>query len=235
MENITKKNQLFFDFGRDYDAELTNFFFSKKNQVLKNELIEVIDSGQNKDIFISGKNGSGKTFLLNSLLNNQKSANKSNIYIDLSELDGSKDYFAELNQFDLICLDNLDKIKDKIEVQVFNLINDCKQSSTNLIFASSLNPSELSFLPDLISRLKQINYFYINEIRDEEVLDCIIFIVNKLNLNFSDDVMEFISKRTRRNFSSIKRTIQDLEKFLYSEKKEPTKKTVGSFFKEYKN
>ena len=235
MENITKKNQLFFDFGRDYDAELTNFFFSKKNQVLKNELIEVIDLGQNKDIFISGKNGSGKTFLLNSLLNNQKSANKSNIYIDLSELDGSKDYFAELNQFDLICLDNLDKIKEKIEVQVFNLINDCKQSSTNLIFASSLNPSELSFLPDLISRLKQINYFYINEIRDEEVLDCIIFIVNKLNLNFSDDVMEFISKRTRRDFSSIKRTIQDLEKFLYSEKKEPTKKTVGSFFKEYKN
>ena len=235
MENITKKNQLFFDFGRDYDAELTNFFFSKKNQVLKNELIEVIDLGQNKDIFISGKNGSGKTFLLNSLLNNQKSANKSNIYIDLSELDGSKDYFAELNQFDLICLDNLDKIKEKIEVQVFNLINDCKQSSTNLIFASSLNPSELSFLPDLISRLKQINYFYINEIRDEEVLDCIIFIVNKLNLNFSDDVMEFISKRTRRDFSSIKRTIQDLEKFLYSEKKEPTKKSVGSFFKEYKN
>ena len=235
MENITKKNQLFFDFGRDYDAELTNFFFSKKNQVLKNELIEVIDLGQNKDIFISGKNGSGKTFLLNSLLNNQKSANKSNIYIDLSELDGSKDYFAELNQFDLICLDNLDKIKEKIEVQVFNLINDCKQSSTNLIFASSLNPSEVLFLPDLISRLKQINYFYINEIRDEEVLDCIIFIVNKLNLNFSDDVMEFISKRTRRDFSSIKRTIQDLEKFLYSEKKEPTKKTVGSFFKEYKN
>ena len=234
MENITKKNQLFFDFGRDYDAELTNFFFSKKNQVLKNELIEVIDLGQNKDIFISGKNGSGKTFLLNSLLNNQKSANKSNIYIDLSELDGSKDYFAELNQFDLICLDNLDKIKEKIEVQVFNLINDCKQSSTNLIFASSLNPSELSFLPDLISRLKQINYFYINEIRDEEVLDCIIFIVNKLNLNFSDDVMEFISKRTRRDFSSIKRTIQDLEKFLYSEKKEPTKKSVGSFFKEYR-
>ena len=72
MENITKKNQLFFDFGRDYDAELTNFFFSKKNQVLKNELIEVIDSGQTKDIFISGKNSSGKTFLLNSLLNNQK-------------------------------------------------------------------------------------------------------------------------------------------------------------------
>tara|TARA_B100001778_G_scaffold154506_1_gene126911 strand:- start:273 stop:515 length:243 start_codon:yes stop_codon:yes gene_type:complete len=79
-----------------------------------------------------------------------------------------------------------------------------------------------------------MNYFYINEIEDEEVLDCIVFIAKKLDLDFSDDVIEFISKRTRRDFSSIKKTIQELEKFLYSEKKEPTKISVSSFFKEYK-
>ena len=70
----------------------------------------------------------------------------------------------------------LTKLKEKIEVQIFNLINECRTTSINLIFASSLNPSELSFLPDLISRrFKQMNYFYINEIEDQEVLDCIIF------------------------------------------------------------
>jgi len=234
MENITKKNQLYFDFGRDYDASLENFFFSNKNQVLKNELSEVIQLNQKKDIFISGARGSGKTFLLNSLLNYQENTSRPNIYVDLSELDGTKDYFVDLNQFGLICLDNLDKINKEMEVQTFNLINECRDSSTNLIFASNLNPSELSYLPDLISRLKQMNYFYINEIGDEEVLDCIKFVAKKLNLDFSDDVMEFISKRIRRDFYSIKKTIQDLEKFLYSEKKEPTKKSVSSFFKEYK-
>jgi|TARA_B100001758_G_scaffold182318_1_gene159043 DnaA regulatory inactivator Hda len=234
MENVTRKNQLYFDFGRDYDASLENFFFSSKNQVLKNELSEVIQSDQKKDIFISGTSGSGKTFLLNSLLNHKENVSKSNIYIDLSELDGSKDYFADLNQFDLICLDNLDKINKEMEVQTFNLINECKDSSANLIFACNVSPSELSYLPDLVSRLKQMNYFYINEIGDEEVLGCIKFVAKKLDLDFSDDVMEFISKRIRRDFYSIKKTIQDLEKFLYSEKKEPTKKSVSSFFKEYK-
>ena len=121
-----------------------------------------------------------------------------------------------------------------MEVQTFNLINECKDSSTNLIFACNVSPSELSYLPDLVSRLKQMNYFYINEIGDEEVLGCIKFVAKKLDLDFSDDVMEFISKRIRRDFYSIKKTIQDLEKFLYSEKKEPTKKSVSSFFKEYK-
>ena len=233
MKNITRKNQLYFDFGRDYDASLENFFFSSKNQVLKNELIETLNFEQKKDIFIMGANNSGKTFLLNSLLNHEESLSKANIYIDLSELDGSKDYFADLNQFDLICLDNFDKINKKIEVQIFNLINECRTTPINLIFASSLNPSELSFMPDLISRLKQMNYFYINEIEDQEVLECIIFVAKKLNLDFAEDVMRFISKRTRRDFSSIKKTIQQLEKFLYSEKKEPTKKSVSSFFKEY--
>ena len=235
MKNITRKNQLYFDFGRDYDASLENFFFSSKNQVLKNELIETLTFEQKKDIFIVGANNSGKTFLLNSLLNHEESLSKANIYIDLSELDGSKDYFTDLNQFDLICLDNFDKINKKIEVQIFNLINECRTTPINLIFASSLNPSELSFMPDLISRLKQMNYFYINEIEDQEVLECIMFIAKKLNLDFSEDVMRFISKRIRRDFSSIKNTIQQLEKFLYSEKKEPTKKSVSSFFKEYKS
>ena len=235
MINITKKNQLYFDFGRDYEASLENFFFSSKNQVLKNELIETLNFEQKKDIFIMGANNSGKTFLLNSLLNHEESLSKANIYIDLSELDGSKDYFTDLNQFDLICLDNFDKINKKIEVQIFNLINECRTTPINLIFASSLNPSELSFMPDLISRLKQMNYFYINEIEDQEVLECIIFVAKKLNLDFSEDVMRFISKRIRRDFSSIKKTIQQLEKFLYSEKKEPTKKSVSSFFKEYKS
>ena len=235
MKNITRKKQLYFDFGRDYDASLENFFFSSKNQVLKNELIETLNFEQKKDIFIMGANNSGKTFLLNSLLNHEESLSKANIYIDLSELDGSKDYFTDLNQFDLICLDNFDKINKKIEVQIFNLINECRTTPINLIFASSLNPSELSFMPDLISRLKQMNYFYINEIEDQEVLECIMFIAKKLNLDFSEDVMRFISKRIRRDFSSIKNTIQQLEKFLYSEKKEPTKKSVSSFFKEYKS
>ena len=184
MINITKKKQLYFDFGRDYEASLENFFFSSKNQVLKNELIETLNFEQKKDIFIMGANYSGKTFLLNSLLIHDKSLSKANIYIDLSELDGSKDYFADLNQFDLICLDNFDRINKKMEVQIFNLINECRATPINLIFASSLNPSELSFMPDLISRLKQMNYFYINEIEDQEDLECKMIIAKKLNLDF---------------------------------------------------
>ena len=133
MNNITTKKQLFFDFGRDYDADLDNFFFSHKNNIIRNELIESITSKNKKDIFISGLEGSGKTFLLKSLLNHQKNLNKLNIYIDLSELDGTKKYFTDLNKFNYICLDNVEKANSELQLQIFNLINECKNSSTNLL------------------------------------------------------------------------------------------------------
>ena len=45
------------------------------------------------------------------------------IYIDVALLNEEKNYFTELSDFDLICLDNIHKTLKSIEVQIFNLIN----------------------------------------------------------------------------------------------------------------
>ena len=68
MKNITSKKQLFLDFGRDYDASLSNFFFSKANEIIKNEIHLLMQSNDKNDLFIYGENAAGKTFLLNSCL-----------------------------------------------------------------------------------------------------------------------------------------------------------------------
>ena len=62
-----------------------------------------------------------------------------------------------------------------------------------------------------------------------------IFVTQKLNLNFSEELIQFISLRIRRDFYSIKMTLQDFDKFLYSEKKQPTKISAASFLKSYLN
>ena len=49
------------------------------------------------------------------------------IYIDVALLNEENNYFVELSDFDLICLDNIDKTLKSIEVQIFNLINQCKK------------------------------------------------------------------------------------------------------------
>ena len=235
MKNINRKNQLYFDFGRDYKANLDNFFFSSKNKVLKSELNEIIEGSISQKLFITANKADGKTFLLNSFLNHIKNKELQSIYIDVSSLKGNENHLEGLSSFDLVCLDNVHTIAEDLEIQIFNLINECKTTSTNLICASNKNPNELSYLPDLISRFNEFKRCRINPIDDHDVIECMEFVANKLDLDFSKEVIEFISLRTRRDVFSIKKTLQDFDEFLYSEKKQPTKMSAASFLKSYLN
>tara|TARA_Y200000002_G_scaffold86654_1_gene69067 strand:+ start:187 stop:891 length:705 start_codon:yes stop_codon:yes gene_type:complete len=233
MKNVNRKKQLFFDFGRDYEANLDNFFFSSKNKLLKSELENFLNGAVSQNVFLTASNGNGKTFLLNSMLNHELLQNLQVIYIDVALLKQGKNYFDELSNFDLICLDNVDQTAKPLEVQIFNLINQCKDSSTNLLFASSHHPDSFDFLPDLVSRFKAFKQYRINAIADEDVVDCLNFVASKLKLNYPEDLINYFSTRIKRDFLSIKTTMQDFDKFLYSEQKQPTKMSAASFLKDY--
>ena len=232
MKNITSKKQLFLDFGRDYDASLSNFFFSKANEIIKNEIHSLMRSNDKSDLFIYGENAAGKTFLLNSILNDAPN-NTQTIYIDLSKLNEEKDYFLDFENFDLICLDNLDSLNQSLEIQIFNLINASKASGTSLIFASGVPVSELKVFPDLYSRLKEINFFTLKSLDGDETLDCLNFLAPKLDLHIHADALDLIAKKIKRDFLSIKQSLIDFDKYLYSEKKQPTKMSAASFLKIY--
>ena len=231
MKNINRKKQLFFDFGRDYEADFDNFFFSRKNKLLKSELENFLNGETSQNIFLTADNGNGKTFLLNSILNHELLQNLQVIYIDVALLKQEKTYFDELSNFDLICLDNVDQTAKPLEVQTFNLINQCKDSSTNLLFASTHHPDNFDFLPDLVSRFKAFKQYRINAIADDDVVDCLNFVASKLKLNYPEDLINYFSTRIKRDFLSIKTTMQDFDKFLYSEQKQPTKMSAASFLK----
>lgn len=232
MKNITSKKQLFLDFGRDYDASLSNFFFSKANEIIKNEIHLLMQSNDKSDLFIYGESTAGKTFLLNSILNDASNSSQT-IYIDLSKLNEEKDYFLDFENFDLICLDNLDSLNQSLEIQIFNLINASKASGTSLIFASGVPVSELKVFPDLYSRLKEINFFTLKNLDGDETLDCLNFLAPKLDLHIHADALDLIAKKIKRDFLSLKQSLIDFDKYLYSEKKQPTKMSAASFLKIY--
>ena len=182
---------------------------------------------------MQGDSALGKTFLLNSIINDAKFENDKKIYIDLAELDGSQNYFDELENFKLICLDNVEAINQELQVQVFNLINILKESDASLILASSSHRKELNFFPDLNSRLNQMTFFCINELGPEETVECLKFISQNLNIDLPEDIHDLMAKKIKRDFQNIKKAIIEFDKFLYSEKKQPTKMSAASFLKNF--
>ena len=90
MKNVNRKKQLFFDFGRDYEANFENFFFSTRNKLLKSELENFLNGKTSQNVFLTADNGKGKTFLLNSILNNEHLEGYKIIYIDVASLNQEK-------------------------------------------------------------------------------------------------------------------------------------------------
>lgn len=231
MNKITSSNQYFFNFQRDLNASLDNFYFSKKNEILKNELDLFINNSDAQNLFISGDKGLGKTFLLNCALNHKNFTGKKCLYIDIENINDNVNVFNEIDSFSVICIDNIHCSSKKVEVEIFNLMNKAFASNIKLFISSKTHISQLNLFPDLLSRIKQMNCFSIKQISDDEVDDVINFMNLKLKLFFSKELIEDISKIVRRDISSIKDLFVELEQFLYSEKKRPSKRTIMGYLK----
>ena len=131
-------------------------------------------------------------------------------------------------------LDNIDKCNPEIQVQIFNLINACKGKNTKLVLTSSATLRDIDVFPDLQSRFAQMNSFTIKPLSEGDIVEAIAFISTKLDIQLSGDAIEYLKIFVRKDFYSIKQTVVELDKFLYAEKKQPSKQMVAKFLKKLK-
>ena len=88
--------------------------------------------------------------------------------------------------------------------------------------------------PDLQSRFAQMNSFTIKPLSESDIVEAIAFISTKLDIQLSGDAIEYLKIFVRKDFYSIKQTIVELDKFLYAERKQPSKQMVAKFLKKLK-
>ena len=172
--------------------------------------------------------------MLNSILNEVQSKGKPSLYIDASKLSSADNNFESLEDSFLLCLDNIDKCNHEIQVQIFNLINACKGKNTKLVLTSSTTLRDIDVFPDLQSRFAQMNSFTIKPLSESDIVEAIAFISTKLDIQLSGDAIEYLKIFVRKDFYSIKQTVVELDKFLYAERKQPSKQMVAKFLKKLK-
>ena len=153
-------------------ASLDNFFISKNNnkaiQILKN-ILERSNNGA--QIFIDDLGSNGKSYLLQAICNDFSNSNNSTIYIPMQKAINLEPSILEgINDLNLICLDDIDLISNQRdwELALFNLINECYEKDCFLLLSGSID--KLEVIPDLISRIKKMDFNYKNMVfQDEEI------------------------------------------------------------------
>ena len=224
---MNKPTQLIFPFHIDQKASFESFFCSSDNLNLLTRLADIALSKNAHELIIHGEEGSGKSFLMQAICNELSSSGKQFAFIPMNKaLNMGVEIFQNLASLDAVCIDDLQLIlaNENWETALFNLINECQQSNCSLILSiGGTQPlEENTQLPDLLSRIKRMEFITLHAVQDESFNQAINFVAEQLDISIDTAELEFLLKHQTRRFSLLVENIITLDKQAASLKRKIT-------------
>jgi len=181
---------------------------------------------RNLQIYLWGNPQSGRSHLLQAICAECAKFRLSAIYLPLKQLlNYDPSLLQNLEQYDLISFDDIDLLTGKSlwQEEVFHLFNRSFEQNTRLLFTSNCAPRELNFgLKDLTSRLNLGLVFRLNDLSDEDKLQALKLRANKLGMQLSNEVGQFIINHTSRNMSFLLQILAKLDRISLQEQRRLT-------------
>ena len=224
MNNPT---QLIFPFQVNQKASFASFFCSPDNIELMSRLADLVASKNADELIINGAEGSGKSFLMQAICNELSSSEKQFAFIPMNKaINMGVEIFQNLASLDAVCIDDLQLIlsREEWETALFNLINECQQSNCSLILSFGGNQSleDITQLPDLLSRIKRMEFMKLQAVQDEFLNQALDFVSQQLDINLEKAELEFLLKHQTREFSLLVDNLMVLDKQAASLKRKIT-------------
>lgn len=224
MNNPT---QLIFPFQINQKASFESFFCSPDNIELMSRLADLLVSKNADELIINGAEGSGKSFLMQALCNELSSSGKQFAFIPMNKaINMGVEIFQNLASLNAVCIDDLQLIlsRKEWETALFNLINECQQSNCSLILSFGGNQSleDITQLPDLLSRIKRMEFMKLQAVQDECLNQALDFVSQQLGINLEKAELEFLLNHQTREFSLLVENIISLDRQAASLKRKIT-------------
>ena len=216
---MSKPKQLIFPFDINKKSSIKKFFVPQGCD----NLIAAINDNKAGDIFLSGKRGVGKSYLLQAACNDLSSPSFNSTYIPLSEAVKLRpELLGGLESLDLICIDDLHTVaaNKEWEIACFNLINHCNETGCRLIFSCLEN--EEKFFPDLLSRIKKMTNYVLSPVQDKELDAAIKAITCDLRIPIEDKEINYLLKTYTRDLAVLIELIKKIDNHSMGSKRKIT-------------
>lgn len=166
--------------------------------------------------YLFSEAGLGKSHLLYASGQLAEHMGKSSVYLNFAEKDQlSSDILQGLEFYNLICLDNIEKLQgsDDWQIAVFDLINRVKEHNQSLMLITGNQPShQLGIeLPDLVSRLSWGTSFQLFSLNDEQRQQALIVKAQHRGLNMSKDVAKYLVTHWQRDMPALVASLEKLD------------------------
>lgn len=166
-------------------------------------------------LFLWGAPGTGKTHLLQAACHAATQHSASAVYVPLREaLRWSIEMLDGLDQFDLICLDDVEALAQARvwEEAVFHLFNRAQHAQARMLFAADSSPAQLRVtLPDLRSRFAAGVTLQLKPLGEEQKIRALQQRARQRGFELADDVAQFLLRRSARDMDSLFQLLERLD------------------------
>ncbi len=177
-------------------------FYPGQNQ----HLLGALKESRETSVYFWGAAGTGKSHLLQALCHEKAEEDWRVAYLPLAEPGLMPAMLEDMDQFDLVCVDDVQHVvgKEDWEVALFHLYNRIQAQAARLVISADQAPSSLALgLPDLASRLSWGLVFQLQELADEDKQAALQLRAQARGLALSDDVAAYLLRRAPRNMKSL--------------------------------
>ncbi len=225
----SKAMQLPLNIHLDDQATFENFYtppVSPNGEALE-AVQTMFDSGSESFIYLWGKEGCGRSHLLQAACRQAEEEGLHSQYLPLTELVDypSARLLEGLETLDLVCLDNVDVVMGLPvwEESLFHLYNRLRESQSRILVAASCAPRELrSELPDLGSRLGWGVVYHLEELDDYGKQLALQHRAKARGLVLGDEVAQFIMSRAAREMDTLLDYLDSLDAESLAEQRKLT-------------
>lgn len=183
-------------------------------------------------IYLWGETGTGKSHLLSAACQAFSHRGYRVAYVP-GEMLNHRGALDGMEQVDLLCVDDLQRIDRASEVDLFHCINRCREMDTRLIIAADRAPDELGLrLKDLQTRLAWGLVFRMRNLSDAGLRNAFRKEIENRSLEASDEVLGYVFRRFPRRMSTLKELVNKLDETSLSEQRRITIPFIKSVFGE---
>ena len=191
--------QLLLDIQLPAQPTLENFVIGRNAEALHSLKLAIEGSAETRFIYLWGPEGSGKSHLLEACK-----------------------AVAPLNGLNFVCVDDVHLLSEAAQIDLFNTYNQLKASDGVLLAAGIAAPTQMGLRDDLATRLAWGLTYQLHSLTDSEKALALKNHANARGMKLPDEVLDYCLRYLRRDMPTLIATINALDEWSLSAKRQVT-------------
>lgn len=193
------------------------------------ELLDALQRKENKLLYLWGKKGVGKSYLLHAWIHTAHQAGlRTHIFTTPQEIAKADDQ----THYDAIALTDVHQYNAEQQATLFTLFNHWHASETALLFSAAMPPLALPFREDIRTRLGLSLIYEVKPLKDEEKIHVLQTLAQSRQMYVSEEVYRYLLRRSTRDLDQLIHIITRLDDYAVTHGRKMTIPLLKSFLQE---